>query len=94
MIAGNLGRLVDSRGWADRRAHAQQPGRQALPVTVNGKRIKTIDVHAHCRFHEAVNLMGEDAKDVVTQTRGAAQRTAQSPHAFVADRTRVKATAK
>ena len=37
-------------------ARAQE--RPHLPVTVNGKRIKTIDVHAHCRFHEAVALMG------------------------------------
>jgi aminocarboxymuconate-semialdehyde decarboxylase len=33
-----------------RSAHAQQP-RQKLPVTFNGKRVKTIDVHAHCNFH-------------------------------------------
>ena len=29
-------------------AHAQAPSRQKLPVMVNGKRVKTIDVHAHC----------------------------------------------
>jgi aminocarboxymuconate-semialdehyde decarboxylase len=29
------------------------------PVTVAGKRIKTIDVHSHCLFHEATDLMGE-----------------------------------
>src|ERR1700690_3695998 len=43
-----------------RSAHAQQPARQKLPVTVNGKRIKTIDVHAHCNFHEAGALLGEE----------------------------------
>jgi len=52
-------------------ARAQQPGRRTLPVMVNGKRIKTIDVHSHCRFHEAVALMGADAKEVVSETRGA-----------------------
>jgi predicted TIM-barrel fold metal-dependent hydrolase len=52
-------------------ARAQQPVGRTLPVTIKGKRIKTIDVHAHCRFHEAVSLMGEDAMDVVTETRGA-----------------------
>ncbi len=41
-------------------AHAQQPARQTLPVMVNGKRIKTIDVHAHCNFREAGALLGED----------------------------------
>ena len=38
---------------------------------VNGKRVKTIDVHSHCHFHEAVNLMGEEAKSVLPQTKGA-----------------------
>src|ERR1700753_3299943 len=38
-------------------AHAQQPARQKLPVMVAGKRVKTIDVHAHCAFTEAVALL-------------------------------------
>jgi predicted TIM-barrel fold metal-dependent hydrolase len=42
-------------------AHAQQPARQKLPVMVGGKRIKTIDVHAHCHFREAGALLGADA---------------------------------
>ena len=42
-------------------AHAQQPARQKLPVTVGGKRVKTIDVHAHCHFREAGALLGADA---------------------------------
>ena len=44
-----------------RSAHAQTPARQTLPVMVDGKRIKTIDVHAHCHFHEAGALLGADA---------------------------------
>src|SRR4051812_33409418 len=41
--------------------HAQPaPDGQRLPVIVNGKRVKTIDVHAHCLFHEAEKLMGDD----------------------------------
>ncbi len=43
------------------RASAQQPARQALPVTVAGKRIKTIDVHSHCHFKEAGALLGAEA---------------------------------
>jgi aminocarboxymuconate-semialdehyde decarboxylase len=39
-------------------AHAQQPTRQKLPIMVGGKRVKTIDVHAHCHFHEAGALLG------------------------------------
>jgi len=42
-------------------AHAQQPARQKLPVMVGGKRIKTIDVHAHCHFREAGALLGDGA---------------------------------
>ena len=34
--------------------------RSRLPVVVNGKRVKTVDVHAHCLFHEAEKLMGDD----------------------------------
>jgi predicted TIM-barrel fold metal-dependent hydrolase len=41
-------------------ARAQQSGARRLPVVVNGKRVKTIDVHAHCLFQEAVALMGAD----------------------------------
>jgi aminocarboxymuconate-semialdehyde decarboxylase len=36
------------------------------PVSVNGKRVKTIDVHSHCLFHEAANLMGEEAAKALT----------------------------
>jgi predicted TIM-barrel fold metal-dependent hydrolase len=39
------------------RANAQQPARQKLPIMVGGKRVKTIDVHAHCQFPEAVELL-------------------------------------
>src|SRR5215470_7868465 len=52
-------------------AWAQQGDGQRLPVMVNGKRIKTSDVHAHCRFREAVALMGDEASRVSSQTRGA-----------------------
>jgi predicted TIM-barrel fold metal-dependent hydrolase len=38
-------------------AHAQT-SRQKLPVLVNGKRVKTIDVHSHCVFPEARKLIG------------------------------------
>ena len=43
-------------------ARAQEPARQKLPVSVNGKRVKTVDVHAHCNFHEAGALLGEEGK--------------------------------
>src|SRR5215475_5634681 len=53
-----------------RAARAQNAG-QRLPVTVAGKRVKTIDVHAHCQFHEALALMGEATSAVRSASRGA-----------------------
>jgi aminocarboxymuconate-semialdehyde decarboxylase len=35
-----------------------QASRQKLPVMVGGKRVKTIDVHAHCVIPEASSLLG------------------------------------
>jgi aminocarboxymuconate-semialdehyde decarboxylase len=50
-------------------AHAQSaPAR--LPVMVKGKRIKTVDVHAHCFFQAAIDLMGDDAKAVLPAVKG------------------------
>src|SRR5437763_3367430 len=45
-------------------AHGQAAARQKLPIMVGGKRIKPIDVHAHCHFHEAGALLGDDAAKV------------------------------
>src|SRR6201995_78798 len=46
-------------------AQAQgQSTRKTLPVSVNGKRIKTIDVHSHCHFHEAGALLGDEGPKV------------------------------
>jgi predicted TIM-barrel fold metal-dependent hydrolase len=39
-------------------AHAQTPTRATLPVSVAGKRVRTIDVHAHCVIPEAAKLLG------------------------------------
>src|SRR5271169_5519457 len=44
-----------------RGAGAQQSARQKLPVMVGGKRVKTIDVHAHCQFREAGALLDASA---------------------------------
>ena len=35
-----------------------QASRQKLPVMVGGKRVRTIDVHAHCVIPEASKLLG------------------------------------
>jgi predicted TIM-barrel fold metal-dependent hydrolase len=50
-------------------AHAQTTPRK-LPVVIGGKRIKTIDVHAHCYFQDALDLMGDDGKTVLPPTKG------------------------
>lgn len=47
------------------------PSKAALPVMVAGKRVRTIDVHCHCLFHEALILMGDDAKSLVGPNLGA-----------------------
>jgi predicted TIM-barrel fold metal-dependent hydrolase len=42
-------------------------------VIVNGKRVRTIDVHAHCLFHEAEKLMGDDNAAFTSPVKGAQQ---------------------
>src|ERR1700712_1503561 len=49
-------------------ARAQAP---AAPAVVRGaRRVKTIDVHAHCFFQDAIDLMGPDAKAVLPPVKG------------------------
>lgn len=50
-------------------AHAQ-PKAPRLPVKVGGKRVLTVDVHAHCYFREAINLMGDGADKVLPPVKG------------------------
>jgi aminocarboxymuconate-semialdehyde decarboxylase len=50
-------------------AHAQQPARQKIPVMVAGKRVKTIDVHSHCLFHEALALLAAGRPPSETKPR-------------------------
>ena len=47
-----------------------QPKAPRLPVKINGKRVLTVDVHSHCYFREAINLMGEAADKVLPQVKG------------------------
>src|SRR5262245_13338776 len=46
-------------------------GTTRKPVIVNGKRVKTIDVHSHCLFRDAIALMGAEAKGVEPLVKGA-----------------------
>lgn len=41
-----------------RQAHAQGAAPTRRQVVVNGRRMKTVDIHAHCAFPEAMALMG------------------------------------
>jgi aminocarboxymuconate-semialdehyde decarboxylase len=55
---------------AQAQAQAPQPKRQ--PVVINGKRIRTIDIHAHCHIPEALALIGAKQNTpalVITQDR-------------------------
>jgi predicted TIM-barrel fold metal-dependent hydrolase len=55
-------------------AHAQQqPARQTLPVSVAGKRIKTIDVHSHCFFPAAGALLGGNPLAPLPNNNGASE---------------------
>jgi predicted TIM-barrel fold metal-dependent hydrolase len=48
--------------------------RRDLPVAVNGKRVRTIDVHAHCHFREAGALLGEEGTRLqISPINGAAE---------------------
>src|SRR4051812_8840879 len=49
-----------------RLSRAQQAAAPRKPATVNGKRVRTIDVHAHCMFHDALDLMGPEAAAALT----------------------------
>ena len=54
-------------------ASAQGPGpARRREVAVNGKRVKTVDIHAHCHIPEALELIGQKVRFpglVITQDR-------------------------
>jgi predicted TIM-barrel fold metal-dependent hydrolase len=52
-------------------ARAQPSPRQ--PVQVNGKRVRTVDVHSHCHFRDAASLLGNEASILTPPVRGAQQ---------------------
>ena len=60
-----------SCGLLDAARAQQAPKPATLPVTVGGKRVKTIDVHSHCLFHDALDLMGDEAARLVGPVKGA-----------------------
>lgn len=40
------------------------------PVILRGQRARTVDVHAHCYFQSAIDLMGAEAKSVLPPVKG------------------------
>jgi len=60
-----------------------QPKAPRLPVKINGKRVHTVDIHAHCYFRDAINLMGDGADKVLPPVKGV-------PEHFIAIEQRLK----
>src|SRR5436190_17805470 len=67
--AGSLAGLIFCGCGLPLAAHAQT-GPARLPVTVRGTRIKTVDVHAHCYFQEALDIAGVKVENVVPPVKG------------------------
>ena len=43
------------------------------PLLIRGKSARTVDIHAHCYFQPAIDLMGADAKAVLPPVKGVAE---------------------
>ena len=48
-----------------------KPAAKRRPLVIKGKRIKTIDIHAHCFIPEAMALLGDEAKALFPPVKGA-----------------------
>jgi aminocarboxymuconate-semialdehyde decarboxylase len=46
-------------------------GTKRKPVIINGRQARTIDVHSHCLFRDAIALMGAEASSVEPPVKGA-----------------------
>lgn len=46
------------------------PAPQRPQFLVRGRRVRTIDVHAHCYFQDALDLMGDEARAVLPPVKG------------------------
>ena len=59
--------LLDARAQSTEQATAA-PRRG--PISIDGRRVRTVDAHAHCYFHDAIDLMGDEAKAVLPPVKG------------------------
>jgi predicted TIM-barrel fold metal-dependent hydrolase len=50
------------------------------PVLIGGKRAPAIDVHAHCYFQAALDLMGDEAKAMLPPVKGVPEHFLQVKH--------------
>ena len=66
--------LIDAahaQGTFDVNPNGRNPKNPARrPVRVNGRRVKTIDTHAHCFFQPALDLMGGDTRALLPPVKG------------------------
>ncbi len=74
VIFTGCGLLDAAPARARARAPARKPAKSSasrLPVMIKGKRIRTIDVHAHCLIAEALALLpADEAKAIYPPTKG------------------------
>jgi predicted TIM-barrel fold metal-dependent hydrolase len=52
------------------RAQGSGTAPRSLPVAVAGKRVRTVDTHAHCYFRDALALMGDEVPRILPPTKG------------------------
>ena len=69
-LAGAAGIAFCGCGLLDAARAQGQGGGRRQAVAVNGKRVKTIDVHAHCVFRDAVAELGAEAAPPPATVRG------------------------
>ncbi len=72
----SCGLLDAARARKPARKQAKRPkqGASRLPVIIKGKRIKTIDIHAHCLIADALTLLPEDeAQGLYPPVKGSKQ---------------------
>lgn len=62
--------LLDARAAATTGATADAAPPHRGPLFLDGKRVRTVDAHAHCYFQDAIDLMGADAKAVLPPVKG------------------------
>ena len=69
-LAGGAGIAFCGCGLLDAARAQGQGGAGRQAVAVNGKRVRTIDVHAHCVFREAAAELGSEAAPPPSTIRG------------------------